>query len=118
MPTYDYVCVSCGHQVEVMHSVHADGPSVCAVCGGPMKKAIGVPAVHYKGSGWARKEKSSAGKASRVDRKDAGSSAGGGDESSDASGGGSSGSSDSSSGSESKPPAAVAAADSPSKEHD
>jgi len=118
MPTYDYVCVSCGHRVEVMHSVHADGPSACPVCGGPMKKAIGVPAVHYKGSGWARKEKSSAGKPSRADRKDAGSSASSGDASGDASSGGSSGSSELSSGDESKPAAAVAAADSPSKDHD
>ena len=57
MPLYDYVCVNCGHEVEVMHSVHGHGPSTCSVCGGPVKKAIVAPAVHFKGSGWARKER-------------------------------------------------------------
>jgi putative FmdB family regulatory protein len=59
MPLYDYVCTSCGHQIEVMHSVHGHGPSACPVCGSPMKKAYAPPAVHFKGSGWARKEHSS-----------------------------------------------------------
>lgn len=58
MPLYDYVCANCGHEVEVMHSVHDHGPTVCPVCGGPMKKAIVAPAVHFKGSGWARKDRS------------------------------------------------------------
>ena len=66
MPLYDYVCTNCGHEVEVMHSVHGHGPSVCSVCGGPMKKAIVAPAVHFKGSGWARKE--SSGGSSRSNR--------------------------------------------------
>ncbi|HEX7491630.1 MAG TPA: FmdB family zinc ribbon protein [Candidatus Limnocylindrales bacterium] len=62
MPIYDYVCVSCGHEVEVIHSVTADGPAACPKCGGQMKKAIVAPAVHFKGSGWARKEKSGSSK--------------------------------------------------------
>jgi putative FmdB family regulatory protein len=62
MPIYDYVCVSCGHEIEVIHSVTADGPAGCPKCGGQMKKAIVAPAVHFKGSGWARKEKSGSGK--------------------------------------------------------
>jgi putative FmdB family regulatory protein len=57
MPIYDYICTKCGHEVEVIHSVAVDGPSVCPKCGGPMKKAIVAPAVHFKGSGWARKER-------------------------------------------------------------
>lgn len=76
MPTYDYVCSACGHEMEVMHSVHAEGPSVCPVCGGRLKKAIGVPAVHYKGSGWARKEKSGATKPSRPSSTDSASESG------------------------------------------
>jgi len=61
MPIYDYICAKCGHELEVIHSVTADGP-VCPKCGGPMKKAIVAPAVHFKGSGWARKEKSGSSK--------------------------------------------------------
>lgn len=58
MPFYDYICNNCGHQVEVMHSVHGPGPSECPKCHGVMRKAISAPAVHFKGSGWARKEPS------------------------------------------------------------
>ena len=63
MPFYDYVCEKCGREMEVMHSVHGHGPSACHDCGGTMKKAITAAAVHYKGSGWARKERT--GKASK-----------------------------------------------------
>jgi putative FmdB family regulatory protein len=62
MPIYDYICAKCGHELEVIHSVTADGPSACPKCGGTMKKAIVAPAVHFKGSGWARKEKSGSSK--------------------------------------------------------
>jgi putative FmdB family regulatory protein len=62
MPIYDYVCVNCGHEIEVIHSVTADGPAGCPKCGGQMKKAIVAPAVHFKGSGWARKDKSGSNK--------------------------------------------------------
>jgi putative FmdB family regulatory protein len=56
MPTYDYVCTSCGEKIEVIHSVHGHGPSACPRCGSAMKKAFSAPAVVYKGTGWARKE--------------------------------------------------------------
>ncbi len=59
MPLYDYVCTKCGHEMEVMHSVHGHGPSACPKCGSPMKKTFAPPAVHFKGTGWARKERSS-----------------------------------------------------------
>ena len=67
MPLYDYVCARCGHEVEVMHPVHGRGPATCGDCGGPMKKAIAAPAVHFKGSGWARKERSGSDKPSRAE---------------------------------------------------
>jgi len=66
MPLYDYVCANCGYEVEVMHSVHGHGPSTCPSCGGPLKKAIVAPAVHFKGSGWARKERSGSAKPSHA----------------------------------------------------
>ena len=58
MPIYDYVCAN-GHRIEVIHSVTAEGPTTCPVCGLPLRKAITAPAVHFKGSGWAKKERSS-----------------------------------------------------------
>lgn len=59
MPIYDYVCAACGHRMEVMHGVHGHGPSACPICGEQMRKAFAPPAVHFKGSGWAKKERSS-----------------------------------------------------------
>lgn len=58
MPTYDYICSSCGHAMEVVHSVHGHGPAGCPECGGAMRKAFAPPTVVFKGTGWARKERS------------------------------------------------------------
>jgi len=44
--------------MEVVHGIDGHGPKVCPVCGGQMRKAISAPAVHYKGSGWAKKDRS------------------------------------------------------------
>jgi putative FmdB family regulatory protein len=58
MPLYDYDCAACGRRFELVHGVHAEPPTVCPLCGsGPIRKAISAPAVHYKGSGWAKKER-------------------------------------------------------------
>lgn len=61
MPLYDYDCSACGRRFEVVHGVHVEGPTVCPICGkGPIRKAISAAAVHYKGSGWAKKERRAA----------------------------------------------------------
>ncbi len=58
MPLYDYDCSACGRRFEVVHGVQVEGPTVCPICGnGPIRKAISAAAVHYKGSGWAKKER-------------------------------------------------------------
>jgi putative FmdB family regulatory protein len=60
MPVYDYDCAACGRRFEVIHGVHADRPTLCPLCGkGPIRKAISAAAVHYRGSGWAKKERRS-----------------------------------------------------------
>ena len=61
MPLYDYECAACGRRFEVFHGVHAEGPTSCPLCGkGPVRKAITAAAVHYRGSGWAKKERRTA----------------------------------------------------------
>ena len=60
MPIYDYVCSACGHRMEVVHGIHGHGPEHCPVCGGAMRKAFVAPAVHFKGSGWAKKDRGAA----------------------------------------------------------
>ena len=58
MLIYDYDCAACGRRVEVVHGVYAPGPAHCPNCGsGPLRKAIAAPAVHFKGSGWAKRDR-------------------------------------------------------------
>ena len=61
MPIYDYVCASCKQRTEVIHGIDAPGPRFCPACGaeGTLRKALTTPAVHFKGSGWAKKDRSS-----------------------------------------------------------
>lgn len=58
MPLYDYDCANCGRRSEVLRGVHDVEPTACPLCGGgPLKKAFAAPAIHFKGSGWAKKER-------------------------------------------------------------
>ncbi len=73
MPLYDYDCAACGTRFEVVHGVHADPPTTCPVCGkGPVKKAFSAPTIHFKGSGWAKKERRATSAPSASTSKDGG----------------------------------------------
>ena len=65
MPTYDYRCTKCGREIEVMHGIHATGPEACEACGSAMLKVLSPPAIHFKGSGWAKKDAQAASKAKK-----------------------------------------------------
>lgn len=56
MPIYDYVCANCAHELEAVHGVHDAGPTVCTECGGLLRKRLSTPAIHFRGSGWAKKD--------------------------------------------------------------
>jgi putative FmdB family regulatory protein len=60
VPIYDYVCASCRHRIEVIHGINDAGPRFCPSCGAErtMHKALTSPTVHFKGSGWAKKDRS------------------------------------------------------------
>lgn len=64
MPIYDYGCSACGHVLEVVHGIDDHGPRFCPECGaeGTMAKAFAPPTFHFKGSGWAKKDRSAASK--------------------------------------------------------
>lgn len=69
MARYDYDCAACGRRFEATHGVFEDGPTACPLCGsGPVRKAFSPPTIHFKGSGWAKKERqaSTAARASRT----------------------------------------------------
>jgi putative FmdB family regulatory protein len=65
VPIYDYVCASCRQKTEVIHGIDAPGPRFCPACGaeGTMRKTFATPTVHFKGSGWAKKDRSSSSRA-------------------------------------------------------
>ena len=54
MPTYDYQCRSCGAVTEVIHPMSEDGPSVCEVCGGQLRRVLFPAGIIFKGSGFYR----------------------------------------------------------------
>src|SRR2546421_13054033 len=57
MPTYDYLCPN-GHRFEVIHGIEAAGPTVCPICqASPVRKAFSAPSIHFKGTGWAKKDR-------------------------------------------------------------
>ena len=61
MPIYEYACSACGHRTDIVHGINDDGPQFCPSCGadGTMRKAFAAPAILFKGSGWAKKDRSS-----------------------------------------------------------
>jgi putative FmdB family regulatory protein len=63
VPLYDYDCAACGRRFEVIHGLNDAPPEQCPLCGsGPIRKAFAAPAIHFKGSGWAKKERRAASK--------------------------------------------------------
>jgi putative FmdB family regulatory protein len=87
MPIYDYVCSACHRLTEVVHGITADGPHFCPECGaeGTMTKVFSAPSVHFKGSGWAKKDRGSSSRAAARSKESGGSGESGGDGSSSSS---------------------------------
>jgi putative FmdB family regulatory protein len=67
MPTYDYACSACNVRTEFVHGINALGPTRCPNCGseGTMRKSFATPTFHFKGSGWAKKERHAASRAGK-----------------------------------------------------
>ena len=54
MPTYEYSCTSCGHNLEVVQSFSDEPLAVCPTCNGPLRKVFGSVGIVLKGSGFYR----------------------------------------------------------------
>jgi putative FmdB family regulatory protein len=52
MPTYEYACTSCGHQIEVFQRFTEDPLTTCGVCGGALRKVFHPAGIVFKGSGF------------------------------------------------------------------
>jgi putative FmdB family regulatory protein len=54
VPTYQYTCTDCGEPVEAVQKF-TDAPlSVCAACGGRLRKVFSPVGIVFKGSGFYR----------------------------------------------------------------
>jgi putative FmdB family regulatory protein len=53
MPIYEYVCQSCGHELELIQKISDAAPTDCPECAKPeLKKRISAAGFQLKGSGW------------------------------------------------------------------
>ena len=68
MPTYEYVCRSCGEHCEVVQSFKDAPLTECPNCKGELRKVFGNIGIAFKGSGFYKtdsRSKSSAGSTSK-----------------------------------------------------
>jgi putative FmdB family regulatory protein len=61
VPTYDYQCRSCGAITEVIHAMSEDGPTVCELCGGDLRRVLYPAGIIFKGSGFYRTDSRASG---------------------------------------------------------
>ena len=52
MPIYEYRCLDCGRQFELMQKFSDPPAETCPSCSGIVQKLISRSAFHLKGSGW------------------------------------------------------------------
>lgn len=64
MPTYQYACTACGHELEAVQSFSDDPLTTCPDCGGNLRKLFGNVGVVFKGSGFYRNDSRSSGSGS------------------------------------------------------
>jgi putative FmdB family regulatory protein len=54
VPTYQYACTACGHQLEAVQSFSDPALSECPVCEGRLRKLFSAVGIVFKGSGFYR----------------------------------------------------------------
>ncbi|MFJ8582735.1 FmdB family zinc ribbon protein [Micromonospora sp. NPDC093277] len=54
MPTYQYACTACGHQLEAVQSFSDEPLTECPACEGRLRKVFNSVGVVFKGSGFYR----------------------------------------------------------------
>jgi len=56
VPTYEYRCKACGHELEVVQSFTDDSLTTCETCGGELRKVFGNVGIAFKGSGFYKND--------------------------------------------------------------
>ena len=54
MPTYQYQCTECGEGLEAVQKFTDEPLTVCAACGGRLRKVFSPVGIVFKGSGFYR----------------------------------------------------------------
>jgi putative FmdB family regulatory protein len=54
VPTYQYACTACGHELEAVQSFSDDPLTQCPECEGRLRKLFGSVGVVFKGPGFYR----------------------------------------------------------------
>ncbi|GAB7049913.1 FmdB family zinc ribbon protein [Catenuloplanes indicus] len=54
MPTYQYACTECGHQLEAVQSFSDEPLTECPACQGRLRKLFNSVGIVFKGSGFYR----------------------------------------------------------------
>ncbi|HEY3603611.1 MAG TPA: FmdB family zinc ribbon protein [Sporichthyaceae bacterium] len=54
MPTYQYACTECGHELEAVQKFTDDPLTQCPSCAGKLRKVFSAVGVVFKGSGFYR----------------------------------------------------------------
>jgi len=52
MPTYQYRCRECGHELEVVQAFTDDPLAECPSCAGTLRKVFSAVGITFKGSGF------------------------------------------------------------------
>ena len=69
MPTYQYTCTDCGEPVEAVQKFTDEPLTMCAACGGRLRKVFSPVGIVFKGSGFYRTD-SRNGSVTASDKKD------------------------------------------------
>ena len=56
MPTYQYRCTDCGHDLEAVQKFTDSALTECPSCGGKLRKVYNAVGVVFKGSGFYRND--------------------------------------------------------------
>lgn len=56
MPTYEYRCKSCGHEMEVQQAFTDEPLTECPECQGALRKVYGNVGISFKGSGFYKND--------------------------------------------------------------
>jgi putative FmdB family regulatory protein len=54
VPTYQYTCTDCGEPVEALQKFSDEPLTLCAACGGRLRKVFSPVGIVFKGSGFYR----------------------------------------------------------------